>query len=82
MPEQLRYTFYSRTVGLIQATSMSDILEKASLQGDPGSEWPSSFSDLLKDGCFWIDILDPSDLDMQMLSKVTGREAGNGRIYL
>ncbi|KAG9320153.1 hypothetical protein KVV02_004290 [Mortierella alpina] len=69
LPEQLRYTFYSRTVGLIQATSMSDILEQASLQVDPGSEWPGSFSDLLKDGCFWIDILDPSDLDMQMLSK-------------
>ncbi|KAF9957911.1 CorA metal ion transporter [Mortierella alpina] len=69
LPEQLRYTFYSRTAGLIQATSMSHILEQASLQADPGSEWPGSFSDLLKDGCFWIDILDPSDLDMQMLSK-------------
>ena len=57
---------------------MSHILEQASLQADPGSEWPGSFSDLLKDGCFWIDILDPSDLDMQMLSKVEIRRVGGG----
>ncbi|KAG0200725.1 CorA metal ion transporter [Mortierella sp. GBA30] len=69
LPEQLRYTFYSRTTGLIQAISMPQILEQASLQSDPGSEWPTSFSDLLKDGCFWIDILDPSDFDMHVLAK-------------
>ncbi|KAG0271480.1 CorA metal ion transporter [Linnemannia exigua] len=70
LPEQLRYTFYSRTVGLIEAPSLPKILAMASLEvGGVGTEGPRVFSDLLKDGCFWIDILDPSDFDMQILSK-------------
>ncbi|KAG0282772.1 CorA metal ion transporter [Linnemannia gamsii] len=70
LPEQIRYTFYSRTVGLIEAPSLPQILSKASLEGGGvGTEGPRVFSDLLKDGCFWLDILDPSDFDMQVLSK-------------
>ncbi|KAF9984080.1 CorA metal ion transporter [Mortierella antarctica] len=67
--ESLRYTFYSRTSGLIQAPSMPQILSSATVQTPEGSEIPTVFSDLLKDGCFWIDILDPSDFDMQILAK-------------
>ncbi|KAG0014357.1 CorA metal ion transporter [Podila clonocystis] len=69
LPESLRYTFYTQTTGLIQAASLPKILATASLQGEPGSEGPNVFSDLLKDGCYWLDILDPSDFDMQILSK-------------
>ncbi|KAF9547786.1 CorA metal ion transporter [Mortierella hygrophila] len=70
LPEQIRYTFYSRTAGFIEAPSLPQILSKASLEGGgAGTEGPRVFSDLLKDGCFWIDILDPSDFDMQILSK-------------
>ncbi|KAG0033764.1 CorA metal ion transporter [Podila clonocystis] len=69
LPESLRYTFYTQTTGLIQAASLPKILANASLQGEPGSEGPNVFSDLLKDGCYWLDILDPSDFDMQILSK-------------
>ncbi|KAF9094196.1 CorA metal ion transporter [Mortierella sp. AD031] len=70
LPEQLRYTFFSRTAGLIEAPSLPKILTKAVLEGGgAGTEGPRVFSDLLKDGCFWIDILDPSDFDMQILSK-------------
>ncbi|KAF9585635.1 CorA metal ion transporter [Lunasporangiospora selenospora] len=70
IPEQLRYTFYSASTGLIQATSFSRILSQASIQGGPpGTDGPRVFSDLLKNGCYWIDILDPSDFDMQVLSK-------------
>ncbi|KAF9372857.1 CorA metal ion transporter, partial [Podila verticillata] len=69
LPEQIRYTFYSRTTGLIQEPSLPKILSTATLQSDPGTEGPNVFSDLLKDGCFWIDILDPSDLDMQICAK-------------
>ncbi|KAF9920114.1 CorA metal ion transporter [Linnemannia zychae] len=70
LPEQLRYTFYSRTTGMIEAYSFSNILRQASLErGGAGSEGPKVFSDLLKDSCFWIDILDPSDFDMQILAK-------------
>ncbi|KAG0287253.1 CorA metal ion transporter [Dissophora globulifera] len=45
------------------------ILTQASLQGPPGTDGPRVFSDLLKDGCFWIDILDPSDIDMQIVAR-------------
>ncbi|KAF9427292.1 CorA metal ion transporter [Podila epigama] len=69
LPESLRYTFYSQTTGMIQAGSLPRILSNASLQGDPGSEGPAVFSDLLKDGCYWLDILDPDDFDMQILAK-------------
>ncbi|KAF9320900.1 CorA metal ion transporter [Podila horticola] len=69
LPESLRYTFYTQETGLIQAASLPKILANASLQGEPGSEGPTVFSDLLKDGCYWLDILDPSDFDMQILSK-------------
>lgn len=41
------------------------------MTGTVQSDGPLVFSDLLKDGCFWIDILDPSDTDMQMLSKAS-----------
>jgi len=50
---------------------MPQILSSATVQTPEGSEIPTVFSDLLKDGCFWIDILDPSDFDMQILAKVT-----------
>ncbi|KAI1308012.1 CorA metal ion transporter [Mortierella claussenii] len=53
----------------IQAPSLHQVLASASLQSTPGSEGPKVFSDLLKDGCFWIDILDPSDFDMQIVSR-------------
>ncbi|KAF9283863.1 CorA metal ion transporter [Mortierella antarctica] len=69
LPEQIRYTYYSRTTGLIQEPSLPRILSTAAQQSEPGAERPSVFSDLLKDGCFWIDILDPSDLDMQICAK-------------
>ncbi|KAG0078145.1 CorA metal ion transporter [Podila epicladia] len=69
LPEQIRYTYYSRTTGLIQEPSLPRILSTATQQSEPGAEGPSVFSDLLKDGCFWIDILDPSDLDMQICAK-------------
>ncbi|KAI8346615.1 hypothetical protein B0O80DRAFT_392509 [Mortierella sp. GBAus27b] len=45
------------------------ILTQASLQGDLESRRPRVFSDLLKNGCYWIDVLDPSVFDMQVLSK-------------
>jgi hypothetical protein len=45
-------------------------LSTATQQSEPGVEGPNVFSDLLKDGCFWIDILDPSNLDMQICAKV------------
>ncbi|KAI8345960.1 hypothetical protein B0O80DRAFT_393624 [Mortierella sp. GBAus27b] len=41
----------------------------AANQTENGSPAPTVFSDLLKDGCYWLDILDPSDFDMQMLAK-------------
>lgn len=70
LQEQIRYTFYSQTIGLIQETSLPRILSTATQQSEPGVDGPNVFSDLLKDGCFWIDILDPSDLDMQICAKV------------
>ncbi|KAF9919245.1 CorA metal ion transporter [Lobosporangium transversale] len=66
--EQQRYTFFSRTTGIIQAPSLSKILAQTSLQ-EGSVEAPRVFSDLLKDGCFWIDILDPTDFDMLVVSK-------------
>ncbi|KAF9316939.1 CorA metal ion transporter [Podila horticola] len=51
-------------------TSLPRILSTATQQSEPGVDGPNVFSDLLKDGCFWIDILDPSDLDMQICAKV------------
>jgi hypothetical protein len=59
------------TTGMIQVSSLSMVLAHASSQGDVEVEGLKVFSDLLKDGCFWIDILDPSDFDMQVLSKVS-----------
>ncbi|KAG0012552.1 CorA metal ion transporter [Entomortierella chlamydospora] len=65
--------FYSerapRSVGMIEATSLPKILVQASAQKSGDTNGPKVFSDLLKGGCFWIDILDPSNLDMQILSK-------------
>ncbi|KAF9153401.1 CorA metal ion transporter [Linnemannia schmuckeri] len=70
LPESLRYTFYSRVSGVVQAPSIPQILDNCTLQTpDGGSETPTVFSDLLKDGCYWLDILDPSDFDMQILAK-------------
>lgn len=70
LPESLRYTFYSRATGVVQAPSMPQILNNCTLQTpDGGSETPTVFSDILKDGCYWLDILDPSDFDMQILAK-------------
>ncbi|KAF9916287.1 CorA metal ion transporter [Lobosporangium transversale] len=70
LPESLRYTFYSKTTGFIQAPSMPQILSSATIQTeDGGSTAPTVFSDILKDGCFWLDILDPSDFDMHILAK-------------
>lgn len=63
---------------MIEAPSLPQILSKASLEGGGvGTEGPRVFSDLLKDGCFWIDILDPSDFDMQILSKVNNMQKQN-----
>ncbi|KAG0352522.1 CorA metal ion transporter [Gamsiella multidivaricata] len=70
LQEQWRYTFYSRTTGMVQAASLPKILTQASLQADAsGMERPKVFSDLLKDGCFWIDILDPEDVDMHLVHR-------------
>ncbi|KAF9551055.1 CorA metal ion transporter [Mortierella hygrophila] len=70
LPESLRYTFYSPATGVVQAPSMPQILSGCTLQTpDGGSKTPAVFSDLLKDGCYWLDILDPSDFDMQILAK-------------
>ncbi|KAF9948196.1 CorA metal ion transporter [Mortierella alpina] len=60
-------SFYSERAP--RAPSMPQILSSATIQTPEGSEIPTVFSDLLKDGCFWIDILDPSDFDMQILAK-------------
>ncbi|KAF9564972.1 CorA metal ion transporter [Mortierella alpina] len=60
-------SFYSERAP--RAPSMPQILSSATIQTREGSEIPTVFSDLLKDGCFWIDILDPSDFDMQILAK-------------
>ncbi|KAF9088761.1 CorA metal ion transporter [Mortierella sp. GBA35] len=70
LPESMRYTFYSRSTGVVQAPSMPQILSNCTIQAPDGSsETPTVFSDLLKDGCYWLDILDPSDFDMQILAK-------------
>ncbi|KAF9437340.1 CorA metal ion transporter [Entomortierella beljakovae] len=69
LPESLRYTFYSKSTGLVQAPSMSTIVSSATIKTDNGPRTPSVFSELLKDGCYWLDILDPSDFDMQILSE-------------
>ncbi|KAG0200970.1 CorA metal ion transporter [Mortierella sp. GBA30] len=69
LEDSLRYTFYSKGTGMVQAHSMPQIVSTAVIQTPEGSRTPSVLSDLLKDGCFWIDILDPSDFDMQMLAK-------------
>lgn len=51
---------------------MPQILNNSTLQTpEGGSVTPTAFSDLLKDGCYWLDILDPSDFDMQILAKVS-----------
>ncbi|KAF9195061.1 tyrosyl-tRNA synthetase [Haplosporangium sp. Z 11] len=57
------------STGLIQESSIPRILSNAVIQTDRGPETPAVFSDLLKDGCFWIDILNPDDFDMQILAK-------------
>jgi hypothetical protein len=50
---------------------MPQILNNCTLQTPEGdSATPTVFSDLLKHGCYWLDILDPSDFDMQILAKV------------
>ncbi|KAF9114497.1 CorA metal ion transporter [Mortierella sp. AM989] len=69
LPESMRYTFYSRSTGFVQAPSLPQVVSNATIETDDGPQSPSVFSDLLKDGCYWLDILDPSDLDMQILSK-------------
>ncbi|KAG0244107.1 CorA metal ion transporter [Mortierella sp. GBA43] len=69
VPDQPRYTFFSEATGMVQASSLPMILTQASLQGDLESRRPRVFSDLLKNGCYWIDVLDPSVFDMQVLSK-------------
>ncbi|KAF8977705.1 CorA metal ion transporter [Entomortierella lignicola] len=69
LPESLRYTFYSRSSGFVQAPTLPQIVSTATIETDEGIRSPSVFSDLLKDGCFWLDILDPSDFDMQIISK-------------
>ncbi|KAG0336893.1 CorA metal ion transporter [Podila humilis] len=71
LPESPRYTFYTQATGMIQAVSLPQILANApSPQGGGlGSDDPVVFSDLLKRGCYWLDILDPSDFDMQILSR-------------
>ncbi|KAF9160332.1 CorA metal ion transporter, partial [Actinomortierella ambigua] len=69
LPEQPRYTFFSRSTGVIQAPSMAKILTNAIISDEDGVHEVSVFSDLLKDGCYWLDILDPDDFDMQVLAK-------------
>ncbi|GJJ70190.1 magnesium transporter [Entomortierella parvispora] len=69
LEEQSRYTFFTKTTGLLQAPTLPHIVTQAAMMGIVQPDGPLVFSDLLKDGCFWIDILDPSDTDMQMLSK-------------
>ncbi|KAG0351225.1 CorA metal ion transporter [Gamsiella multidivaricata] len=67
--DTVRYTFYSKSTGLIEAASMHQVLSSATIQTEHGAESPAVFSDMLKDGCYWLDILDPSDFDMQILAK-------------
>ncbi|KAF9925168.1 CorA metal ion transporter [Linnemannia zychae] len=70
LPESLRYTFYTQSTGVVQASTLPQILTNSTLQSPDGSSsTPTVFSDLLKDGCYWLDILDPSDFDMQILAK-------------
>ncbi|KAG0224576.1 CorA metal ion transporter [Actinomortierella wolfii] len=69
LPEQLRYTFFSRSTGVIQAPTLAKILTNATVTDESGVHEATVFSDLLKDGCYWIDILDPDDFDMQVLAK-------------
>ncbi|KAF9977102.1 putative ubiquinone biosynthesis monooxygenase [Actinomortierella ambigua] len=69
IPEQLRYTFFSQSTGVIQAPTMAKILTNAMISNEEGMQEVTVFSDLLKDGCYWLDILDPDDFDMQVLAK-------------
>ncbi|KAF9581861.1 CorA metal ion transporter [Lunasporangiospora selenospora] len=69
LPDSLRYTFFTRSTGVVQAPSLPQILARASFPDDPVGRRPSVFSDLLKNGCYWLDILDPSDFDMQIIAK-------------
>ncbi|KAG0260342.1 CorA metal ion transporter [Mortierella polycephala] len=57
------------STGLIQTSSIPRILSSAVIETDHGAKTPVVFSDLLKDGCFWIDILNPDDFDMHILAK-------------
>ncbi|CAG8434199.1 1750_t:CDS:2 [Ambispora gerdemannii] len=56
-----RYTFYSTAYSTVHARSLAEI---------PPSN--TSLSDMLKSGCWWIDILAPSDAEMRDLGKIFG----------
>jgi hypothetical protein len=60
-----KYTFYSDETRILQ----SDYLEKIY---DPLSN--CSFSSLIKQGVFWLDVFHPNNFDMNYLSKVRIRE--------
>ncbi|CAG8524752.1 5404_t:CDS:2 [Ambispora leptoticha] len=56
-----RYTFYSTAYNTVHARSLSEI---------PPSG--TSLSDMLKSGCWWIDVLAPSDVEMRSLGTIFG----------
>ncbi|KAL1915123.1 uncharacterized protein VTP21DRAFT_7604 [Calcarisporiella thermophila] len=55
----LRFTFYSTATNTVHARSLHEIPQ-------PGQ----SLSALLKAGCFWIDVLSPTDQEMRLLGKI------------
>ena len=56
-----KYTFYSDETKILQ----SDYLEKIH---DPANN--ASFSSLIKQGVFWLDVFHPNNFDMNYLAKV------------
>ncbi|CAJ0635022.1 7961_t:CDS:2 [Entrophospora sp. SA101] len=59
LTEELRFTFYSTETGTIRANCFSEIPPKG-----------QTMTELLRQGCFWIDVLSPTDSEMRILSSI------------
>lgn len=58
--ESYRVSFYSITEpSTIHAKNLAEV---------PGSD--RTFSNMLQKGCFWLDVMCPTDLEMKILAKV------------
>jgi len=60
-----RFTFYSTAYSTIHARSLAEIPSTG-----------TSLSEMLKAGCWWIDILSPTDSEVQDLGRFTTRSLG------